>query len=93
MKKIKELIKKYRIKKGRIKKRLKEFKKTLNLSNKKIFAELAFCICTPQTRATVCWNAISSLMKNGLLYKGNETKIRPFLSGVGFANKKTKRKA
>ena len=58
----------YKTKEKEIKERLREFQDVLNQSDERVFAELAFCICTPQSKATVCWNAISSLMKNNLLY-------------------------
>jgi len=87
---IKDLIELYKIKKDEIKKRLKEFQNILNESDEKIFAELAFCVCTPQSKATICWNAISSLIKNDLLFKGDAEKIRPFLNTVRFGNNKAK---
>ncbi|MDI6798743.1 MAG: N-glycosylase/DNA lyase [Candidatus Aenigmarchaeota archaeon] len=52
-----------------------------------MFTELAFCICTPQSKAVTCWKAISSLIKNGLLFKGSAEQIRPFLN-VRFGYKK-----
>jgi len=85
---IKNLIESYKIKKGEIEKRTKEFKEVLNQSDERIFAELAFCICTPQSKATTCWNAISSLIKNDLLFKGNVEQIRPFLNAIRFGDKK-----
>lgn len=60
----------------------------MNEHDERIFAELCFCICTPQSKATACWNSISSLMKNGLLYNGSEKQIRPFLNPIRFADKK-----
>lgn len=85
-----ELIKAYQIKRDEIRRRLSEFKKILNESNERVFAELAFCLCTPQSKATTCWDIVSSLMRNGLLFKGNEEQIRPFLNVVRFGDNKTK---
>ncbi|HKZ45520.1 MAG TPA: N-glycosylase/DNA lyase [archaeon] len=85
---IKELLECYEAKKEDIRRRLEEFKNILSQSDERIFAELAFCICTPQSRATICWKAISSLEKNKLLYKGDAEKIRPFLNAVRFGDKK-----
>jgi N-glycosylase/DNA lyase len=85
-----ELIELYEKRKEEIKNRLEEFKLMMNENNERIFAELCFCICTPQSKATASWNSISALMKNGLLYDGNEKQIRPFLNPVRFADKKTK---
>ena len=85
-----ELLKKYETRKGEIKKRLEEFRKIKGLSNEEIFAELAFCLCTPQSKATTCWNAITTLVKNNLLYTGNEQQIKPFLNAVRFNENKSK---
>ncbi len=85
-----QLLKSYEMKKSDIQKRLEEFKEILNQSDERIFAELAFCLCTPQSKAFACWNAISSLMKNNLLFTGTEKQIKPFLNSVRFADTKTK---
>lgn len=80
----------HKAKKKEIEERLREFKETLNQSDERVFAELAFCLCTPQSKAVEAWNAISSLIENGLLYNGDEKKIRPFLNSVRFADTKVK---
>ncbi|MEM2873793.1 MAG: N-glycosylase/DNA lyase [Nitrososphaerales archaeon] len=85
-----QLIKAYQTKRDEIQRRLLEFKRILNESNERVFAELAFCICTPQSKATTCWEIISSLMGNGLLFKGNEEQIRPFLDAIRFGDNKAK---
>ena len=88
MEKISQLIDQYKTKKLEIEKRLEEFINILKQSDERIFAELAFCICTPQSKAITCWNAISSLTKNNLLFQGNAKQIRPFLNAVRFGDKK-----
>lgn len=90
MKNVKELIGIYETKKKKIEDRLGEFKETLNQSDERVFAELAFCLCTPQSKAVDAWNAVSSLMGNDLLYNGNKKEIRPFLNSVRFADNKAK---
>jgi len=90
MKKIEELLKLYEEKKEEIKERLLEFKGMMNESNEIIFAELAFCLCTPQTKALTAWDAIKKLINNGLLYRGSEEEIIPFLKGVRFGKNKAK---
>jgi len=85
-----ELLDLYSEKKSEIRNRLQEFKLVLNSSDERIFAELAFCLCTPQSKATTCWNAISSLSKNNLLLKGSEEQIKPFLNAVRFSENKSK---
>ena len=85
---IKDLQKKYEMRKGEIKKRLEEFSRMKNKSDELLFAELAFCLCTPQSKATTCWNAIDSLVRNNLLYTGNKTQLKPFLNAIRFNENK-----
>lgn len=86
--KIYELKKIYEDRRDEIKKRLEEFKKVFYESDERVFAELSFCICTPQSKATSSWNAISSLMKNNFLFNGNVEQIRPFLNNIRFGKSK-----
>jgi N-glycosylase/DNA lyase len=88
--KIDKLLEMYQNKKDEIQKRLKEFKEISNQSDERVFAELAFCICTPQSKAFVCDKSISTLEKNGLLFTGNEKQIENFLNGVRFPKNKAK---
>lgn len=88
MKKIDYLIEHYKNKKLEIKERLGEFRDVLNQPDERVFAELAFCICTPQSKAMTCWNAVSSLVKNDFLFDGDKNRIRPFLNSVRFGNNK-----
>ncbi len=88
MNKIDRLKKSYRARKNEIDGRLLDFKGVLDGTDEEVFAELCFCICTPQSKATLCWKAVSSLKKNGLLFSGNRDEIRLFLDGVVFAEAK-----
>ncbi len=88
--KIGELLEMYENRKNEIRKKLKEFKKVANHGDERIFAELAFCICTPQSKAINCWNSISNLVKNNLLFVGKEKEIENFLIGVRFPKNKAK---
>ena len=85
-----ELVQLYLGKKDELEKRLQDFHRVFQEPEERIFAELAFCLCTPQSKATTCWNAISSLTKNNLLFSGNEEQIKPFLNAVRFSENKTK---
>lgn len=85
-----ELISRYNIRKSEIKQRLEDFRKLIDETDERIFAELAFCICTPQSRATQCWKAIEALTKNNLLYTGSNDQIKPFLNIVRFNENKSK---
>ncbi|MDD2890933.1 MAG: N-glycosylase/DNA lyase [bacterium] len=86
--KIKEI---YKGKGKCIQKRLKEFKKIYNNgNNKEIFAELAFCLLTPQSKAKSCWNGIENLLQKEHLFEGNEEQILGELNKVRFKFKKAK---
>jgi len=89
MKKNKELLKEYKVKKALIRKRLKDFKRIGKGSAKDIFTELCFCILTPQSNARQCDKAIQELKKKGLLFKSPADAISPVLKGkFRFHNKK-----
>lgn len=90
MKKIEGLLKLYEERKQEIEEKLLEFKGLLNETNERIFAELAFCICTPQSKAKKAWEAIDFLMKTGLLYRGSVDEIAAALKNVRFRKNKAK---
>ena len=88
---MKRLISEYNRKKPCIKKRLADFKKLKNSKNNDIFAELCFCLLTPQSKATSCDRAVKELRKSGLLFKGSERDIKLKLKGLArFHNKKAR---
>ncbi len=65
--------------------RLKNFKGVWERgSEEEIFSELAFCLLTPQSKATVCWRAIENLRDSGVLWFGNSEDITNYLTGVRF---------
>lgn len=86
----KELLEAYQNKKSEICKRLEEFRAVLEKSDEKIFSELAFCILTPQSKATTSWNAVQALERRNLLLKGSIEQIRPFLQAVRFPGNKSR---
>ncbi|MBU5537009.1 MAG: N-glycosylase/DNA lyase [Candidatus Aenigmatarchaeota archaeon] len=90
MEDLNELVRYYKDKKYEIIKRLEEFRSILNESDEKIFSELVFCLLTPQSKATTCWNVVQVLEKNNLLLNGNEKQIRPFLQAIRFPENKTR---
>ena len=79
----------YSERKNIIKNRLKYFKTVGNEDGKRIFAELCFCLLTPQSKAKICDAAIQNLVKTGLLYTGNLNDIKDYLIGVRFNNNKS----
>jgi N-glycosylase/DNA lyase len=58
-------------------------------SPEELFAELAFCILTPQSKAKLCWEAILAMQKKDILLNGTKEKINKELQKVRFKNKKT----
>jgi len=88
---VKNLIKLHKERKQSIKKRLEDFKKIQKKPDKDIFAELAFCVLTPQSKAFNCWNAVLELRKSGLLCNGKHNEIGKVLQRkVRFHNTKAK---
>lgn len=87
---MKGLLEEYKRKRPDIRKRLAEFRKVYNKSDKDIFSELCFCIFTPQAKAVSCDTAIRRLKTRGLLFKGTCRDIRPYMEGVRFPNNKAR---
>ena len=79
----------YDFKKDEILQRLKDFEQLwLNGTDEEIFAELVFCILTPQSKAKVCWATVENLISKALLLKGSKNQILKELDGVRFKYKK-----
>src|SRR5712691_7537150 len=87
---VKELQVLYGERRDAIQKRLKEFKEILNRSDNDVFAELCFCILTPQSSAKTCWAAVSRLKERSLLLKGEANEIQLQLNDVRFGDSKAK---
>lgn len=87
---LEELIELYDAKKGDIERRLEEFKELFKKGDdERIFAELVFCLLTPQSKAKICWRAVENLMKKDLLLCGDRDQILKELKGVRFRENKT----
>ena len=72
-----------------IKSRLAEFKQLFQEGTEKdVFAELVFCLLTPQSKAQSCWECVENLKKNKLLLKGNPKEIVKEINKARFKNKK-----
>ncbi len=91
MKKITPEIKKVYLKfKQEIACRLNEFRQIgKRATPEELFAELAFCILTPQSKAKLCWEAILKMKKKDILLNGTKKEINKELQKVRFKNKKT----
>jgi len=73
----------------KIRSRLNEFDRLREKgSDEDIFAELVFCILTPQSKAQSCWKTVETLLNKNLLLKGNEDQISKELNRVRFRYKK-----
>jgi len=84
------LIADYKKKRQKIKKRLREFKTLQKRGDEEIFAELCFCLMTPQSKASSCDRAVRILKVSRLLLRGGIRDIRKVLRGsVRFHNKKS----
>ena len=87
---VKELQVLYGERRDAIQKRLREFKEILDHNDDDVFAELCFCLLTPQSSAKTCWAAVSRLKERGLLLKGAATEIQPQLNDVRFGDSKAR---
>ncbi|OPY55684.1 MAG: N-glycosylase/DNA lyase [Methanosaeta sp. PtaU1.Bin055] len=86
---IDELICFYRGQKEKIEARLADFRRIWDTgSDRDLFAELAFCILTPQSRARICWPAIERLRGCDLLFAGCPEEILDELLNVRFRERK-----
>ncbi len=78
--------------KDMINSRIEEFKNLWKKgSEERLFAEMAFCLLTPQSKARICWTAVENMMDSGVLFTGTVDEILPFLSGVRFKYTKARR--
>lgn len=86
------LLIKYQSLKPQLTQRLKDFEEVGKQHDKILFAELAFCLCTPQSKAHAGDKAIKELLRTNLLYTGNKEQIKKILvqSGVRFHHNKSK---
>ena len=75
--------------KDNIQSRLQEFDSVLKTRDEEsIFAELVFCILTPQSKAKSAWAAVKRLLDKDLLLTGTEDQVLGELTGVRFKYKK-----
>jgi len=85
-----ELHKLYQERRDAIRTRLSEFKQVLQRSEEEVFAELCFCLLTPQSSAKTCWDAVTRLREKNLLLKGSQQDIEPVLNSVRFNDTKAR---
>jgi len=85
---MKDLLLEYKKRRSAIKKRLKEFAGIYHMTDSDVFAELVFCIFTPQSKALSCDAAVKNLKSKGLLFNAAAQEISRNISGVRFHNNK-----
>ncbi|MBN1501351.1 MAG: N-glycosylase/DNA lyase [Spirochaetes bacterium] len=69
--------------------RIKEFKNIwLKSTEEEIFAELVFCIMTPQSKARSCGKALQILKEKNLIMEGSSEEIAKNINIVRFRNNK-----
>ena len=84
-----ELLQWYQARRPEIEKRLQEFKHVWKRTDEEIFAELCFCILTPQSKAEACDGIIRILKQNGLLFRGEAEELQPLLKKTRFHKTKS----
>ena len=89
-KKHEEILEIYKKIKAGLEKAIKGYKKAWKGTEKEVFAEMAFCILTPQSKAKNAWLAITNLVENELLYNGKAEEMVEFLNIVRFKNNKSR---
>jgi len=86
---IEEIVTFHRAQKEMIESRLAQFRRIWSDgSDRDLFAELAFCILTPQSKARTCWPAVERLREKGLLFVGTADEIEHELKNVRFKERK-----
>lgn len=59
-------------------------------SEKEIFAELVFCLFTPQSKAISCWEAVNELADKNMILNATDKEIALKINKVRFRNNKAK---
>ncbi len=74
-----------------IKSRIGDFQEIYkNAGREELFAELAFCIFTPQSSARQCWKAVSGLIEKKMLFISSAEEISKEINIVRFRNNKAR---
>ncbi len=86
---VEELQRLYRERRDAIQARLLEFKQVLQRTEEEVFAELCFCLLTPQSSAKTCWDVVTRLREKNLLLNGSPQQLEPVLNNVRFNDAKS----
>jgi len=60
-------------------------------SEAEIFAELAFCLLTPQSKAKVCWGRVEYMVEKDLLLTADEKTLSKTINPIRFKHTKARR--
>lgn len=71
--------------------KIEEYKAAFLFNSEDFFAEIAFCILTPQSKAKNAWAIIEKLKENKLLFSADDKTLASYLNTVRFKNTKAKR--
>jgi N-glycosylase/DNA lyase len=86
-----ELLEIYAPVRGRIEERLAEFRAIWDSRDEEaMLKELLFCLLTPQSKAKVCWGAISEMSCSDVLLNGSYESVLSSIGSVRFKNKKAR---
>jgi N-glycosylase/DNA lyase len=61
-----------------------------NGTDEEFFAELAFCLLTPQSKATLCWGTVNTIVEKNMLLKSTAKDIAKVMDKIRFKNNKAK---
>lgn len=61
-----------------------------NGSEEEIFAELVFCLFTPQSKAVSCWAAVNELAEENMIFSATHKQIAKKINKVRFRNNKAR---
>ena len=85
-----ELKQKHEAKRKEIENRLDDFRANFQQDDRHVFAELCFCLLTPQSKAKSCWRTIEKLKETNLLYTGSPQEMKKWMASVRFNENKSK---
>ena len=80
---------KYQQKRADIEKRLQDFRDVYAQPDNEIFAELCFCLLTPQTKAKSADYVIKKLKEKNLILNGTAEEIKVWMAPIRFNNNKS----
>jgi N-glycosylase/DNA lyase len=61
-----------------------------NGTDEEFFAELAFCLLTPQSKAILCWSTVNTIVEKNMLLKSTAEDLAKVMNKIRFKNNKAK---